>query len=76
MKASGDNGSLNNNYPFWNADPSRPAALRKGLHTTSMRAFARLGFGFLRRSTSCVHAVVAGRAPRPPKIGTYLLSKP
>jgi len=44
-------GSLNNNYPFWPADPSRPTALRKGLHTTSMRPFARL----------------AGRAPRRPK---------
>ena len=48
-------GSLNNNYPLWNADPSRPAALRKGLHATSMRPFARL----------------AGRAPRRPKIDSY-----
>lgn len=23
-------GSLNNNYPFWNAAPSRPPALQKG----------------------------------------------
>ena len=55
-------GSLNNNHPFWNANPSRPTALRKGLHTMSMRPFARLDFGFLRRPTSCMTYMDVGNA--------------
>ncbi len=51
----GTKGSLNNNYAFSNADASRLAVLRKGLHRLAMRPFARL----------------ARRAPRRPKTSSY-----
>jgi hypothetical protein len=53
-------GSRNNNSRTWNADPSRLAVLRKGLHTTSMRPFPRL----------------ARRAPRRPKTGSCYFASP
>ena len=56
----GTKGSLNNNHPFLERRSSRPTALRKGLHTTSMRPFAYLGFGFLRHSTSCIPCMDVG----------------
>jgi len=56
----GAKGSRNNNYPFWNADSSRPAVLRKGLHRLAMRPFPRL----------------AGRASRRPKTGSYQCASP
>ena len=53
-------GSRKNNLLRWTADASRPAALRKGLHTMSMRPFARL----------------AGRVPQRPNTATYSFASP
>ena len=58
-------GAFNNNYPFWNVDSFRPAALRKGLHAMRMPPLRALPGGCLGapKSALIIERVLTYRMP-------------